>query len=58
MSKIESLRSKDLPNLLTGTSFLVKKMIADLGTRKGASIKDVNGTSAWFNGYSWIREDL
>ena len=33
-------------------------MIADIGTRKGAKIEDVNSKSAWFNGYAWMTLDL
>ena len=30
-------------------------MIADLGTQKGAKIKDVMDNSTWINGYSWMK---
>ena len=30
-------------------------LIADLGTRKGVSLKDVDCNSDWINGYSWMR---
>ena len=32
-------------------------MIADIGTRKSASIQDVNAQSTWLNGYNWMRKD-
>ena len=31
-----------------------KKMIADIGTRKGAAVTDVNQSSTWINGYDWM----
>ena len=31
-------------------------MIADIGTRKGVSIRDVDQSSAWINGYEWMRQ--
>ena len=34
-----------------------KDNIADLGTRKGAQIKDVGPESDWINGLPWMRED-
>ena len=30
-------------------------MIADLGTRRGATIDDVKPGSDWYNGYDWMR---
>ena len=30
-------------------------MIADIGTRKGAQIQDIDSNSAWINGYPWMR---
>ena len=35
-----------------------KNMIADIGTRKGAHIKDVNQTSTWINGYKWMQGEF
>ena len=35
-----------------------RNMIADIGTRQGASIQDVTPDSTWFNGYSWMKWDL
>ena len=32
-------------------------MIADLGTRKGATLQDVNQDSAWINGHQWMKLD-
>ena len=32
-----------------------KDMIADLGTRKGAKISDIDGKSDWVNGCPWMR---
>ncbi len=32
-----------------------KDMIADLGTRRGASIEDVGPNSSWINGFEWMR---
>ena len=34
-----------------------KKLIADLGTRRGVKIEDVNIDSPWINGYEWMRQD-
>ena len=34
-----------------------KRLIADLGTRKGAKLSDVDANSAWINGYEWMRKD-
>ena len=34
-----------------------KEMIADLGTRRGATIKDVDQSSSWINGFSWMTKD-
>lgn len=33
-------------------------MIADLGTRKGATINDVSNSSKWINGYDWMKLDI
>ena len=33
-----------------------EKLIADLGTRRGAKLKDVDSNSAWINGYDWMRK--
>ena len=33
-----------------------KRLIADLGTRKGAKLSDVDANSAWINGYEWMRK--
>ena len=30
-------------------------MIADLGTRPGATIEEVDQNSAWYRGYPWMR---
>lgn len=32
-------------------------MIADIGTRKGATLKDVSRTSTWINGFDWMHLD-
>ena len=32
-------------------------MIADLGTRRGVKLADVDMNSSWFNGYEWMRKD-
>ena len=32
-----------------------KNMIADLGTKKGAKVKDVMDNSTWINGYGWMK---
>ena len=34
-----------------------KDMVADLGTRKGASIADISSSSTWRNGLDWMKED-
>ena len=35
-----------------------QNMIADIGTRRGASINDVNQDSIWFNGFPWMKESI
>ena len=30
-------------------------MLADIGTRRGASIKQVNNLSEWINGQEWMK---
>ena len=34
-----------------------KDMVADIGTRKGASIQDISSTSPWICGLQWMSED-
>ena len=34
------------------------QMIADLSTRKGVTIEEVNKDSTWFNGYPWMQKDI
>ena len=34
-----------------------ENMIADIGTRKGATIQSVNDDSAWINGLNWMRKN-
>ena len=34
-----------------------KKLIADLGTRRGVKLSDVDANSDWINGYPWMKED-
>lgn len=33
-------------------------MIADIGTRKGATLNDVNNESTWINGFDWMQSDV
>lgn len=33
-------------------------MIADLGTKRGVSLKDVDKNSRWCNGYDWMRYEI
>ena len=33
-------------------------MIADLGTRKAASLNDINSDSNWVNGFSWMKKEV
>ena len=33
-------------------------MIADIGTRRGAQLKDVDQDSNWINGFEWMKGDL
>lgn len=35
-----------------------ENMMADLGTRKGASLADVDGNSKWFNGEEWMKQNI
>ena len=35
-----------------------KDMIADIGTRRGASLEDVNQSSKWINGFQWMKLDV
>ncbi|XP_066919855.1 uncharacterized protein [Clytia hemisphaerica] len=32
------------------------EMIADIGTRKGATVEDVNKESTWINGHNWMHQ--
>ena len=32
-------------------------MVADIGTRRGAKLSDVNSSSEWINGYKWMHKD-
>ena len=32
-------------------------MVADIGTRKGVTLKDIDSSSQWINGYDWMRLD-
>ena len=34
-----------------------EQMIADLGTRRGAKLDDVDQNSQWINGYDWMKRD-
>ena len=34
-----------------------KNMVADIGTRKGASLSDVENKSIWINGVDWMKKD-
>ena len=33
-------------------------MIADIGTRRGATLKDISAESVWINGYPWMKLDV
>ena len=33
-------------------------MITDIGTRRGATLKDISAESAWINGYPWMKLDV
>ena len=35
-----------------------KNMIADIGTRKGSTLEEVNGSSVWINGYEWMKKNV
>ena len=35
-----------------------KRMMADIGTRKGAKLEDVNAESKWINGEDWMQEEI
>ena len=35
-----------------------KNMVADIGTRRGATIKDVSTGSVWIEGYDWMKLDV
>lgn len=32
-------------------------MLADITTRKGATLEDINQDSVWINGADWIKQD-
>ena len=32
-------------------------MVANIGTRKGVTLKDIDSSSQWINGYDWMRLD-
>ena len=34
-----------------------RDMIADKGTRKGCTLKDVDQSSTWINGFDWMKKD-
>ena len=33
-------------------------MIADLGTRRGTTLEDINSSSQWINGLSWMNKEV
>ena len=33
-------------------------MIGDLGTRQGTILEDINSSSQWINGLSWINKEV
>ena len=33
-------------------------MIADIGTSRGATLKDISAESVWINGYPWMKLDV
>ena len=33
-------------------------MVADIGTRPGATVKDVDPDSNWLNGYPWMKQPV
>ena len=33
-------------------------MIADLGTRRGTTLEDINSSSQWINGLSWRNKEV
>ena len=33
-------------------------MIADLGTRQGTTLEDINSSSQWINGLSWRNKEV
>ena len=33
-------------------------MIADIGTRRGATLEDISAESVWINGYPWMKLDV
>ena len=35
---------------------MASNMIADLGTRRGTTLEDINSSSQWVNGLSWINK--
>ena len=35
-----------------------KNMVADIGTRKGTTLEEVNQSSVWINGFSWMQNDI
>jgi len=32
-------------------------MIADIGTRKGGTLQDIDSNSTWINGYNWMKSN-
>ena len=37
---------------------MASNMIADLGTRRGTALEDINSSSQWVNGLSWINKEV
>ena len=36
----------------------ISNMIADLGTRRGTTLEDINSSSQWINGLSWMTKEV
>ena len=51
--EIHRLADKSFWRYITSTD-----LIADIGTRGGATLEDIRAESVWINGYSWMKLDV
>ena len=51
--EIDRFADKSLWRYISSTD-----MIADIGTRRGATLEDISAESVWINGYPWMKLDV